>query len=401
MTTRTSEPEHHVLRSERRILTTHAGSLPRPSALTHLYAERARGMPVDPVAIEREGRAALRWVLPKQRDSGIDIGNNGEQQREAFFLYVQRRMSGFGGSWERRPFADMTRYPAYAAQTLAQAAATEHVSLRGALPKAVGEVRYLDRALVETECADFCAAMAETGAGFAEPFMTAPSPGIIATAMLNAYYDTEDAYLAALGAALRVEYETIVRHGYVLQIDAPDLAMERHITFQDRPLADFLNFAERVIATINASLANVSREKVRLHVCWGNYQGPHDSDVPLRDILPVLKQARVGALVLPFANPRHAHEYRALAELPGDQLVVAGVIDTVTNYIEHPEVVADRLEQIARVLGDPSRLIAGTDCGFDTSAGRGAVAADVVWAKLRALADGARIASARLGMKES
>jgi 5-methyltetrahydropteroyltriglutamate--homocysteine methyltransferase len=219
--------------------------------------------------------------------------------------------------------------------------------------------------------------------------------------MLNAYYDTEDAYLAALGAALRVEYETIVRHGHVLQIDAPDLAMERHITFQDRPLADFLNFAERVIATINASLADVSREKVRLHVCWGNYQGPHDSDVPLRDILPVLQQARVGALVLPFANPRHAHEYRALAELPQDQLVVAGVIDTVTNYIEHPEVVADRLEQIARVLGDPSRLIAGTDCGFDTSAGRGAVAEDVVWAKLRALADGARIASVRLGMKGS
>jgi 5-methyltetrahydropteroyltriglutamate--homocysteine methyltransferase len=390
-----------MLRSESRILTTHAGSLPRPSALTHLYAERARGVPVDPVTIEQAGRVALRWVVPKQRDSGIDIGNNGEQQREAFFLYVQRRMSGFGGSWERRPFADMTRYPAYAAQTLAQAAATEHVSLRGALPKAVGDVCYLDRALIEAECADFCAAMAETGTDFAEPFMTAPSPGIIAAAMLNAYYDTEDAYLAALGAALRVEYETIVRHGHVLQIDAPDLAMERHITFQDRPLADFLNFAERVIATINASLADVSREKVRLHVCWGNYQGPHDSDVPLRDILPVLQQARVGALVLPFANPRHAHEYRALAELPQDQLVVAGVIDTVTNYIEHPEVVADRLEQIARVLGDPSRLIAGTDCGFDTSAGRGAVAEDVVWAKLRALADGARIASVRLGMKGS
>jgi 5-methyltetrahydropteroyltriglutamate--homocysteine methyltransferase len=390
-----------MLRSESRILTTHAGSLPRPSALTHLYAERARGVPVDPVTIEQAGRVALRWVVPKQRDSGIDIGNNGEQQREAFFLYVQRRMSGFGGSWERRPFADMTRYPAYAAQTLAQAAATEHVSLRGALPKAVGDVCYLDRALIEAECADFCAAMAETGTDFAEPFMTAPSPGIIAAAMLNAYYDTADAYLAALGAALRVEYETIVRHGHVLQIDAPDLAMERHITFQDRPLADFLNFAERVIATINASLADVSREKVRLHVCWGNYQGPHDSDVPLRDILPVLQQARVGALVLPFANPRHAHEYRALAELPQDQLVVAGVIDTVTNYIEHPEVVADRLEQIARVLGDPSRLIAGTDCGFDTSAGRGAVAEDVVWAKLRALADGARIASVRLGMKGS
>ena len=386
-------------RSEHRILTTHAGSLPRPAALTHLYAERARGAAVDPATIEDAGRAALRWVVPKQREAGIDIGNNGEQQREAFFLYVQRRMSGFGGSWERHAFADMKRYPAYAAQTLAQAGATEHVSLRNRLPKAIGEVRYLDRALIETECADFGAVLKETGAGFAEPFLTAPSPGIIATAMLNEYYDSMDAYLAALGEALRVEYETIVKHGNILQIDAPDLAMERHITFQDRPLAEFVGFVEHVIATINVALANVPREKVRLHVCWGNYQGPHDSDVPLRDILPALKQANVGALVLPFANSRHAHEYRALAELPKDQLVVAGVIDSVTNYIEHPEVVADRLEQIAKVLGDPARLIAGTDCGFDTSAGRGAVAEDVVWAKLRALSDGAKIASKRLGMK--
>jgi 5-methyltetrahydropteroyltriglutamate--homocysteine methyltransferase len=386
-------------RSEHRILTTHAGSLPRPSALTHLYAERARGNAVDAAVIDDAGRAALRWVVPKQREAGIDIPNNGEQQREAFFLYVQRRMSGFGGSWERHAFADMIRYPAYAAQTMAQAAGTEHVSLRSRLPKAIGEVRYLDPRLIEAECADFGAVLKEIGTGFAEPFLTAPSPGIIATAMLNAHYDTEDAYLAALGAALKVEYETIVRHGYVLQIDAPDLAMERHITFQDRPLADFVRFVERVIATINAAIAGVPRDKVRLHVCWGNYQGPHDSDVPLGDILPVLKQARVGALVLPFANPRHAHEYRLLAELPKDQLVIAGVIDSVINYIEHPEVVADRLEQIARVLGDPSRLIAGTDCGFDTSAGRGAVAEDVVWAKLRALSDGAKIASQRLGMK--
>lgn len=388
-----------MLRSETRILTTHAGSLPRPGALTRLYAERARGVPVDPSTIEQAGRAALRWVVPKQFEAGIDIGNNGEQQREAFFLYVQRRMSGFGGTWTRPAFGDMVRYPAYEKMITAQAAATEHVSLRGALPKAIGEVRYLDRRLIEAECADFGAVLSESGKGFAQPFLTAPSPGIIATAMQNAHYDSEDAYLAALGEALRNEYETIVQNGYLLQIDAPDLAMERHVTFQDRPLADFLKFAERVIATINAALVTVPREKVRLHVCWGNYQGPHDCDVPLADILPVLKEARVGALVLPFANPRHAHEYRALAGLPQDLVVIAGVIDTVTNYIEHPEVVADRLEQVARVLGDPTRLIAGTDCGFDTSAGRGAVAEDVVWAKLKTLSEGAKIASARLGMK--
>ncbi len=333
-----------MLHSRDRILTTHAGSLPRPPALTHLYVERARGGTNDPAAIEAEGRAALRWVVPRQIEAGIDVGNNGEQQREAFFLYVQHRMSGFGGSWNRPPFADMARYPGYRAMMQAQADAMEHVSNRDGVPTATGPVRYLDRALVDAECDDFRAVLDETRPGFAEPFLTAPSPGIIAAAMRNEHYDSEQAYLGALGEALRVEYEAIARRGFLLQIDAPDLAMERHITYQDRPLGDFLGFSERVIDTINAALVNVPREQVRLHVCWGNYEGPHDCDVPLADILPVLKHARVGALVLPFANPRHAHEIRALSEVSADQLVVAGVIDTVTNYIEHPEVVADRLE---------------------------------------------------------
>src|SRR6185437_9771995 len=194
------------------------------------------------------------------------------------------------GSWNRPAFADMARYPGYRAMMQAQADASEHVSNRDGVPKAVGEVRYLDRALIETECRDF-------------------------------------------RAALGVEYEAISNAGFLLQIDAPDLAMERHITYQDRPLGDFLGFSERVIDTINNALVNVPRERVRLHVCWGNYEGPHDCDVPLDDILPVLKHARVGALVLPFANPRHAHEVRALKQVPEDQMVVAGVIDTVTNYI--------------------------------------------------------------------
>jgi 5-methyltetrahydropteroyltriglutamate--homocysteine methyltransferase len=298
-------------RSQDRILTTHAGSLPRPASLTRLYAQRARGETIDAAALAEAGRAALRWVVPKQIEAGIDVGNNGEQQREAFFLYVRHRMSGFGGSWDRRPFADWTRYPGYEAMMRAQMAGTEHVSNLGGVPKAVGEVRYLDHAMIATECADFASVLDEIGVRFVQPFMTAPSPGIIAAAMRNDHYDTEDAYLAALGAALRVEYEAIAAHGYVLQIDAPDLAMERHITFQDRPLGDFLGFSERVIETINKALADVPPEQVRLHVCWGNYEGPHDCDVALRDILPTLKHARVGALVLPFANPRHAHEYRA------------------------------------------------------------------------------------------
>jgi 5-methyltetrahydropteroyltriglutamate--homocysteine methyltransferase len=199
---------------------------------------------------------------------------------------------------------------------------------------------------------------------------------------------------------LQVEYEAIVRHGYVLQIDAPDLALERHVTYQDRPLSEFLTFAERVVDTINAALTNIPADRVRMHVCWGNYEGPHDCDVDLKDILPAIRRARVGGFVLPFANPRHAHEHRCLSDLDlsDDQIVVAGVIDPLTNFVEHPEVIADRIEQVARSVGDPTRVLAGTDCGFDTSAGRGRVATDVVWAKLRALAEGAQIASGRLGL---
>ena len=209
---------------------------------------------------------------------------------------------------------------------------------------------------------------------------------------------TEEAYLAALADALRVEYEAIVGHGFLLQLDCPDLALERHITYQDRPLGEFLGFVERVVAAINRALVNVPRERVRMHVCWGNYEGPHDQDVPLADILPIIRQAHVGGFVFPFANPRHAHEYRCFAGdvLDDDQILVAGVIDTLTNFVEHPEVVAERIERVAAAVGDPRRVLAGTDCGFDTSAGMGRVAEDVVWAKLRALADGARLASERL-----
>jgi 5-methyltetrahydropteroyltriglutamate--homocysteine methyltransferase len=387
-----------MLTSQDRILTTHTGSLPRPPALTELYVRRSRGETIDPMALDTEGKAATHEVVRKQIAAHVDVGNNGEQQREAFFLYVRHRMSGFGGGWARKTFADVAHYPAFSAWKAAHDAVNESISNTGGVPEAVGEVRYLDRALVEAECKDFRAALDAASGGFAEPFMTAPSPGIIAAAMRNAWYNTEDAYLAALGRALQVEYETIVAHGYLLQIDAPDLAMERHLSYQDRPLSEFVDFVERVVATINSALANVPRDRVRLHACWGNYEGPHDCDVALPEILPAIKQAKVGGFVLPFANPRHAHEYRCLKELPlaDDQVIVAGVIDPLTNFVEHPEVVADRIESVARVVGDPRRVLAGTDCGFDTSAGRGRVADDVVWAKLVAMAEGARIASSRL-----
>src|SRR5215469_13577353 len=388
--------------SEDRILTTHTGSLPRPSGLTELYVRRARGEVVDTDEIDAAGRAALEWIVPKQIAAGIDIGNNGEQQREGFFLYLRHRMSGFGGTWKRWPRGDVERYPAFKAMLEQQLAANNAVS-NFLPPKAVGEVRYTGAALVARECADFRAVLdaineENAGVGFIEPFLTAPSPGIVAAAIRNEHYDSEQAYLEALGRALQVEYEAIVAHGFLLQLDCPDLALERHVSFQHRPLVDFLGFVERVVATINMALINVPADRVRLHVCWGNYEGPHDCDVPLEEILPLLRQARVGALVLPFANPRHAHEVRCLQTHPlaDNQLIVAGVIDSVTNFVEHPEVVAERIERIARAVGGPHRVIAGTDCGFDTSAGMGRVAVDVVWAKLAALRDGARIASNRL-----
>jgi len=386
-------------RSEDRILTTHTGSLPRPPELTRLYLRRARGESVDAAELERLGREALRSVVCKQVEAGVDLGNNGEQQREGFFLHIRHRMSGFGGSWQRRTRADALRYPVFRQMMEQQLAAREAVSNMGP-PKAIAEIRYLGTGAVEAECADFTAALDETGTHFVEPFLTAPSPGIVAAAMKNEYYDSEEAYLDALSAALKQEYETIVGRGFLLQLDCPDLALERHLSYQDRPLGDFLGFVERVVSSINKALANIPRDRVRLHVCWGNYEGPHDCDVPLADIFPVISQAKVGAFFFPFANPRHAHEYRVFEKqrLADDQILIAGVIDSLTNFVEHPEAVADRLERVAAAVGDPHRVIAGTDCGFDTSAGMGRVAEDVVWVKLKSLAEGARIASERLRM---
>ena len=385
-------------RSTSRILTTHTGSLPRPRELTRLYALRARGEAVDAVEIDRAGREAVRAIVRKQHDAGIDVGNNGEQQRDSFFLYLKARLSGLGGSWERPSRADVESYPDFKRMWIEQHASRTQVSALGGLPKAIGEVRYLDDRAIDDECRYFNAVLADNPGVFVEPFMSAPSPGILATAVRNEHYDTLANYLAALGCALQVEYEAIVKNGLLLQIDAPDLALERHITYKAKPVAAFVAFVEQVVATINHALRNVPRDRVRLHVCWGNSESPHDCDVPLEDILPALQQANVGSFVLPFANPRHAHEFRCFAKHPlkDDQVLVAGVIDSLTNFVEHPEVVADRIERVAAVIGDPSQVLAGTDCGFDTSAGWGRVAEDVVWAKLASLRDGARLASDRL-----
>jgi len=385
-------------RSTERILTTHTGSLPRPERLTRLFVRRALGEKVDADEIAAAGRDAVAAIVPKQAEAGIDVGNDGEQQRESFFLYLKERLTGLGGSWQRPSRADVDRYPAFKKRWLEQTSNSARVSPNEGLPMALGEVRYKDTAAIEAECREFTQVLARTPNIFAEAFMNAPSPGVVAAAIKNQHYDTLGGYLRALGEALRIEYEAIVDAGFALQVDAPDLALERHISYKDKPLAEFLAFVEAVVGEINRALRNVAPDRVRLHVCWGNSESPHDCDVPLEEILPIIRQAKVGGFVLPFAGPRHAHEFRCFGKYPlaDDQLLVAGVIDPLSNIIEHPEVIADRIERVAAVVGDPSRVLAGRDCGFDTSAGWGRVAEDVVWAKLRALRDGADIASRRL-----
>jgi 5-methyltetrahydropteroyltriglutamate--homocysteine methyltransferase len=386
-------------RSTDRILTTHAGSLPRPEHLNALYVKRARGEPLGSGEIATAGLDALRAIVPKQVEAGIDVGNNGEQQHDSFFLYLKERLTGLGGTWQRASRADVDRYPEFRQRYLEQTASSAtRVSPNDGLPTAIGEVRYIDAAAIESECRDFADVLKAHPKAFVEAFMNAPSPGMLAATIKNRHYDSEARYLAALGEALRVEYEAIARAGYVLQIDAPDLALERHISFKDKPVSAFVGFVENVVATINAALANIPADRVRLHVCWGNSESPHDADVPLIDILPALRQAKVGAFYIPFAGPRHAHEFRCFEKFPlkSDQVLIAGVIDPLTNVIEHPEVVADRIERVAAAVGDPKSVLAANDCGFATMAGWGRVTSDVAWAKLRSLSDGARIASDRL-----
>jgi 5-methyltetrahydropteroyltriglutamate--homocysteine methyltransferase len=379
-----------VLLSEARFLTTHAGSLPRPSALAELHGRRSKGEEVDAADLQRAVEQASAEVVAAQVAAGVDVGNDGEQARESFFTYVQHRMTGFGGTSHRSIMRDLMEHPDLLELTRGRRERTK-VNLMAA-PAAIDAVTYRDTGELEAELA------LVADAPFAETFMTAASPGIVAAAMENRFYATREEYVQAVAAALRTEYRAIVDRGLLLQIDAPDLALERHTLFAERPLAEFLAWVELVVGAINGALDGIDPARVRLHVCWGNYEGPHTHDVAFADIQPLLYEAHVGGLVVSMANARHAHEFRCFAQrpLPDHMALVAGVIDTTSNYVEHPEVVADRLERVAEAVGDPTRVIAGTDCGFDTSAGIGDVAPSLVWEKLRALRDGADLATRRL-----
>ena len=380
-----------MLRSTDRILVTHVGSLPRNETLSDLLIRQEAGEAIDTAAFEREVEAATAGVIREQVRAGIDIGNDGEQSRVAFQTYVPRCMCGFGGESHRPPARDQLDFPSYVRQ---MAKRFPHTARAINAPAAVSEIRYVNRTPIENDATR----LKRLGRDFLEGFITAPSPGIVATTMLNQHYDTHEAYLTALASALANEYRAIHDAGLVLQIDAPDLAMERQRFFSHLSDAEFLVQLDLHVAAINQAIEGIPRDRIRLHVCWGNSDSPHTYDIPMATILPSLYRANVGALSIEFANPRHQHEYDALRThpLPKDMLLIPGVLDTTTNFVEHPELVARRLAEAVSAVGDRERVIAGTDCGFGTFTGREYVAEEVVWAKLAAAAEGARIASGRL-----
>ena len=375
-----------------RILTTHVGSLPRNEKLSDLLVRREAGEPFDAAEMASEIDKAVAHVIAKQASAGIDIGNDGEQQRVGFQTYVPQRMAGFGGVSKRRRGREFEEFPELVASLMRR---FPHVSKQQNAPECQGELKYLDIKPLQSEIARF---KRSAQGKFAEQFMTAPSPGIVSSTMLNAYYETHDAYLTAIAREMKNEYQEIHKAGLILQIDAPDLAMDRTMLYRDLDDSGFVKAVERHVAAINSGIEGIPRERVRLHVCYGNWEGPHIYDIALEKILPALYQAKVGALSIEFSNPRHAHEYSAFKKhpLPKDMLLIPGVVETTSNFVEHPEVVARRIQEAVRAIGERERVIAGTDCGFGTFTNREWVIEPTVWLKLRAIREGAYIASARL-----
>ena len=368
------------------ILTTHAGSLPRPAAVAELVVQQAQGMPVDVAAYEATVATAIREIVRRQVDLGLDIVSDGELGKPGFFQYVAGRYSGFGGGSTPVPRADLADFPEYAKRLAPVGGGV----IRN--PSCIGPVVLQDRQAIERDIANLKQAARE-----AQPFgvfMTAASPGIVAQNLRNAFYPSYEEYVWAVSDALREEYRLIVEHGLVLQVDCPDLAMGRHVTFADASLDEFRRAVRLHVDVLNHALEGLPPDQLRLHLCWGNYPGPHHRDVPLRDILHIVLSARPRFLSLEASNPRHEHEWAVFSEidLPDEKVLIPGVIDSCSNYVEHPELVAQRIQRYASVVG-PDRVIAGTDCGFGSSAVWAVVDPDIAWAKLGSLVEGAHLAS--------
>jgi 5-methyltetrahydropteroyltriglutamate--homocysteine methyltransferase len=375
--------------SSERILITHVGSLPRSQAVTDVLFARDRGEATD-AAGSATITEAVRDVVRRQVEAGVDVVSDGEMSKITYATYIKDRITGFAGDTPREPGQDLVEFPRIL-KKLAESGATAKYQR----PRCVSEIRVRS---LEPATADVQNMKAATAASVpTEAFLNAASPGVIALFQPNDFYRSQDEYLEAVAEAMRAEYELIVGSGLLVQIDAPDLAMGRHTMYRDRSVEEFLNRAAKHIDVLNYALRNVPRDRVRMHVCWGNYEGPHHHDVPLERLLPVVVRAKIGGLLIEGANPRHAHEWAVFrdARLPEDMIVIPGVISSTTNYIEHPLLVAERIGRYADLLGR-ERVIAGSDCGFGTFAGFGPVDPDVTYLKLRSLAEGAAIASRRL-----
>ncbi len=388
-----------MLISKDRILTTHVGSLPRNARLSELLVLREAGEKYDPAEMNAEMDKSVAHVIGKQKEAGIDIGNDGEQQRVGFQTYVPQRMSGFAGVSNRRRGIEFEQFPELTAQMVRR---FPTVSKQQNAPEAQADIKYLDTGPIKAEL-ERAKRIAKQAGAFQDMFMTAASPGIISSTMMNAYYDSHESYLDALAREMKKEYEAIHEAGFQLQIDAPDLAMDRTMLFRDLSDDEFVKACERGIAAINKGIENIPADRVRLHVCYGNWEGPHIHDIALAKILPALYQIKANYLSIEFANPRHAHEYAALKQvpLPSHMVLIPGVIETTSNFVEHPQVVARRIEDAVAAVGDKERVIASTDCGFGTFTNREWVIEPAVWLKLKSLREGADIASGRLWGKKA
>jgi 5-methyltetrahydropteroyltriglutamate--homocysteine methyltransferase len=379
-----------VLRSADRILTTHVGSLPRSQAVTDVLFARENGTVTDPDEDERVIREAVAEMVRRQVDTGIDVVSDGETSKISYATYIKDRVTGFDGDTPREPGQDLVEFP-----RLLKKLADTGATAKYRRPRCVGEIRVKSLAPVRTDIGNLQAASA--AARPSEAFMNAASPGVIALFQPNDYYRSQDAYLEAVAEGMRAEYEAIAASGILLQIDAPDLAMGRHTMYRERSVEEFLSLAARHIEVLNAALANVPADRVRMHVCWGNYEGPHHHDVPMEKLWPVISRANVQGLLFEGANPRHAHEWTVFRDrrIPDDKVLIPGVIGSTSNYVEHPELVAERICRYVDLVGR-ERVMAGSDCGFSTFAGFGPVDPDIAFLKLRSLVEGAELASRRL-----
>ena len=375
-----------------RILTTHVGSLPRSQAVTDVLFAREAGTVADPRAAGETIAAAVAEVVRRQVAAGVDVVSDGEMSKISYATYIKDRLTGFAGDTPREPGQDLIEFPRILQKLAALGATAKYTR-----PRCVGEIRTRSLEPLGADLRNLEHAVAAATPRATEAFMNAASPGVIALFQPNDFYPSESDYLAALAAAMRTEYEAIAARGILLQIDAPDLAMGRHTMYRKRSVEDFLRLAELHVELLNEALRAIPPDRVRMHVCWGNYDGPHHHDVPLERLLPIVFKARVQGLLIEAANPRHAHEWSVFREhrLPDDRILIPGVVSTTTNYVEHPLLIAERIVRFADIVGR-ERVVAGTDCGFGTFAGFGPVDPDVAYLKLQSLVEGARLASARL-----